>query len=247
MSVLTVLAKTVGLYVAALASFRLMGKRTLGDMEPLDFVVVLVIAEVVAAPLADPGLAVPPALVAVAALTAIQLALAWVSMRSKVAQKVLEGEAVVVVREGRVIGRNLRKARVTPAELSERLRERGYLGPEDVELAVLEIDGMLSAIPRKHAAPVTPRFLGLRPSTVLLVHGRPNRQGLDRAGMSERDLMNELARYGVRPRDLEEAILTPDGRLRLTMALPDVQKRGRGLAGKASKKKGKIGSKKENP
>lgn len=216
---LLVVVKSIGLYALALLGFRLMGKRTLGDMEPLDFVVVLVIAEIVGAPLADPGLGVLPAVVAVVTLTLLQIGLAYLSLSHPFLHDLLEGRPVVVIREGRVLRDNLRRAKVSPAELAERLRERGFLGPSDVELATFETDGMLSAIPRREAAPVTPRFLGLEASNVLLVDGRPERAGLEKAGISALDLEEALGRRGLTFDDAEEVFLDPKGRLHVTLKL----------------------------
>lgn len=225
---LLVAAKSIGLYAMALIAFRLMGKRCLGDMEPLDFVVVLAIAEIVGAPLADPGLSLIPAVVAVATLTLLQLGLAVVSIASPRLQTLLEGKPLLVVKEGRVLKGNLRRAHVTPAELAERLRERGFLGPEDVEMALFETDGMLSAIAKKEASPVTPRFLGLEASTVLLVRGKAVTRGLKKAGLTAAALELTLRRRGLDPADTEEVLLDPRGRLHVVLKLrPDGRRPGR--------------------
>lgn len=231
---LLIVAKSIGLYALALVGFRLMGKRCLGDMEPLDFVMVLVVAEIVGAPLADPGLSVLPAIIAVVTLTLVQLGLAQLSVSYPRLQDVLEGRPVIVIREGRILKDNLRRARVSPAELAERLRERGFVGPGDVELAIFETDGMLSAIPRREAAPVTPRFLGLRASTILLLRGEPEAEGLRKAGLSEVDLGRALGRRGLSFADAEEAFLDPSGRLHVTLALDP----GKGPGGRSGEKAG---------
>jgi len=218
-SLLLVVVKTFGLYALALAAFRFMGKRTLGDMEPLDFVVVLTIAEIVGAPLADPGLSLWPPVVAVSTLALLQLLLAQIVLASPRMRHLLEGKPVVVIKQGRVLERNLRRARVSPAELAERLRERGFLGPEDVEVAILETDGMLSAIPRREAAPVTPRFLGLEASELVLLRGRPEPEGLRRAGLSWTRLEEVLRRRGLDPADAEEVVVDRRGRLHIVLRL----------------------------
>ncbi|MCL6581723.1 MAG: DUF421 domain-containing protein [Firmicutes bacterium] len=218
-SLLLVVVKTFGLYALALAAFRLMGKRTLGDMEPLDFVVVLTIAEIVGAPLADPGLSLWPPVVAVSTLALLQLLLAQIVLASPRMRHLLEGKPVVVIKQGRVLERNLRRARVSPAELAERLRERGFLGPEDVEIAILETDGMLSAIPRREAAPVTPRFLGLQASELVLLRGRPEPEGLRRVGLTWARLEEVLRRRGLDPADAEEVVVDRRGRLHVVLRL----------------------------
>lgn len=216
---LGVVGKTLGLYALALAGFRLMGKRTLGDMEPLDFVVVVAVAEIIGAPLADPGLALLPPILAVVTLTLIQLGLAHITLRNPGIQSLLEGKPVTVIKEGHVLPEGLRRAKVSYAELAERLRERGFIGPADVELATFETDGMLSAIPRREAAPVTPRLLGLKASTILVLRGEVVEEGLRKAGLTREEFERVLSRRGLEVRDLDEACLDPRGRLQLTMRL----------------------------
>jgi uncharacterized membrane protein YcaP (DUF421 family) len=230
---LVVVGKSIGLYALALAGFRLMGKRCLGDMEPLDFVLVLIVAEVVGAPLADPSLALLPPIAAVVTLTLVQLGLTHLSVTYAPVQDILEGRPVMVIREGRILEDNLRRARVSPAELAERLRERGFIGAEDVELAIFETDGMLSTIRRREAAPITPRSLGLEASTLLFLRGKPEADGLGRAGMSEADLERALARRGLAPADVEEVFLDPGGNLHVTLSL--ATRKGRTAPSRSSK------------
>jgi uncharacterized membrane protein YcaP (DUF421 family) len=216
---LTVVGKTIGFYALALVLFRLMGKRTLGDMEPLDFVIVLVIAEIVGAPLADRELPVVPAIIAVTTLAMLQLLLSYATVHSSAMEKALEGKPAVVVKEGRVLEDSLRKAKVSSEELAGRLRERGFVDASDVEIATLEADGMLSAIPKREAAPVTPRFLGLDSSTMLLVKGKPDRQGLEKAGMTVTDLRRVLRGRRIEFKDADEVFVDPGGDLRVTLNL----------------------------
>jgi len=216
--ILLIALKAIGLYLLALALFRVMGKRTMGDMEPLDFVVVIVIAEIVGAPLADPELSLVPAVAAVVTIALLQLSLAYLALKSRPAATLLEGKPVVLIEGGEVLSKNLRRARMTEAELRERLRERGYLDPADVEIAVLETDGMLSAIPRREVAPVTPRFLGKKSSAVVALRGRPQPEGLRKAGMTETDLLRLVRERGVDLEDTDEVIVDPQGRLHLVLS-----------------------------
>ncbi len=218
-SVLLVVAKAFGLYGLALVLFRLMGKRCLGDMEPIDFVIVLVIAEIVGAPLADPDIPIWPAVVAITILALLQLGLARLAMASTRIQTFLEGRPIVLIREGRVLKDNLKRVRVTPGELAERLRERGFIGPQDVRLATFETDGMLSAIPKREAVPLTPRFLGRESSTVLYLEGKPVPGGFRKAGKTEEEVKALLSERGLDPVDTEEIILDPHGRLRVAIRL----------------------------
>ena len=152
---LLVVGRTVLLYGLGLALFRLMGKRTLGDMSPFDFVVVITMAEIIGSPLADPALRLVPAVVAVGLLAALQIGLAEWSVRSDTVRRLLEGVPVVVVRDGRLLAGNLARARLSRAELAERLRESGVTEVARVALACIENDGNLSVQLARSAQPLT--------------------------------------------------------------------------------------------
>ncbi len=239
--ILLQIGKTVGLYGLALVFFRLMGKRCLGDMEPLDFVVVIAIAEIFGAPLADPELRLIPPVIAVTTLALLQMGLARLSISSPTLQRIFEGRPIAVIRGGRVLADNLKRCRISLPELTERLRERGFLDAADVELATFETDGMLSVIPKRAASPVTPRFLGREASTTLLVRGKPDAAALGEAGMTVVELEEVVRGLGLKVDEVEEMWKDPGGRLHVTLSLehgPGKPESGRKKGdGAAAKKK----------
>ncbi|MCW3633956.1 DUF421 domain-containing protein, partial [Burkholderia cenocepacia] len=89
--------KTILLYALTLAMFRLMGQRTMGDMMPFDFVVVIAIAEILGAPLADGTIPLTPALLSILTLVALQQLLAWASLKSATLRRLIEGQPLVII------------------------------------------------------------------------------------------------------------------------------------------------------
>ncbi len=225
---MNVFVKTIGLYAFALFLFRLMGQRTLGDMQAFDFVVVIAVAEILGAPLADPRLDANPALLAIITLVGLQLVLAWLCVKSSFVRWLLEGRPVLVVWRGRVMEGNLARAKISREEFAERLREKGVAHLTEVAQAYLETDGNVSVLRKRDHRPLTPADLkGLD----LIEDGQLRRDNLERAGIDLDRLKTLLQRQGVRRMiDVETAVLGSSGRL-------DVRKKHRDETGKGRAKR----------
>lgn len=220
-----IVLKTIGLYAFALFLFRVMGQRTLGDMQAFDFVVVIAVAEILGAPLADPRLDTRPALLAILTLVGLQLVLAWLCVRSSFVRWLLEGRPVLVVWRGRLLERNLIRAKVSREELAERLREKGIDHLDLVHRAYLETDGNLSVLKKRVDRPVT--LSDLR-GMGLIEDGKLRRDNLNRARMDLDRLKALLQRQGIkRMIDVETAVLGPGGRLEVKKKKRATQSGGR--------------------
>lgn len=210
---MTVILKTILLYVLALTLFRLMGQRTMGDLMPFDFVVVIAIAEIIGAPLADQQMPLAPTLLSIITLAALQLGLAYASLKSAWLRGVIEGRPLVIIRHGRTIRRSMAQAKVSMDDVAEKLRLHGITTVSDVELASLEPDGNLSVILKREVQPLTPRYFGLPVSQTLVDDGEINSDGMLAAGVSPGWLDLELEQQGLRVSEVELAIIDQRGRL----------------------------------
>lgn len=208
-----VIVKTILLYALALTLFRVMGQRTMGDMMPFDFVVVIAIAEILGAPLADEQMPLGPSLLSIVTLAAMQLGLAYASLKSAWLRGLIEGRPLVIIRHGRAIRDSMARAKVSMDDVAEKLRLHGITAVSDVELASLEPDGNLSVIPKREVQPLTPRYLGLPVSQTLVDDGEIDVDGMLAAGVSRGWLDRELEQQGLCVDSVELAIIDPRGRL----------------------------------
>lgn len=168
----TTILKTGALFLLTLVCFRLMGYRSLGDMEPLDYVIVLGIGEIMGSPLADTGKSILYPAVAIIMLTLLQIALSALYARIPKLGKVMEGGPVPVIRNGKIIEKNLARYRIDDNSIMEELRIKGVRDESDVDLAFLEPSGRFSVILKKEASPVTPRYFGEKGSLTLVEKGK---------------------------------------------------------------------------
>ena len=118
----TTILKTVALFLLTLICFRLMGYRSLGDMEPLDYVIVLGIGEIMGSPLADAKRSILYPALAIVILTLLQIFLSALYAKIPKLGKVMEGGPVPVIRNGKIMEKNLARYRVDKNSIMEELR-----------------------------------------------------------------------------------------------------------------------------
>ena len=116
--------RTVILYVALIAVIRLMGKRQIGQMEPSEFVVTMLVANLAAIPMQEEDMPLLSGLVPMLIVLIMELTFSYLSMKSIRLRKLLCGKPVILIENGKVIQKNLRRTLVTLDELSGHLRER---------------------------------------------------------------------------------------------------------------------------
>ncbi|BAS28998.1 YetF domain-containing protein [Limnochorda pilosa] len=155
----TIFWRTVLFYAVLLVTVRVMGKREIGALDPFDFVVAILLAELAAIPIEEVTHPVWTGLVAIGTLLALQLLSSWLCLVDDRARRLICGEPSVVVRTGRLQEHEMRKLRYNIHDLMAQLRQKGVPDISDVEVAVLENNGQLSVVPRSQKRPVAPSDL----------------------------------------------------------------------------------------
>ena len=153
--------RTVILYLVLILGVRLLGKRQIGQLEPSEFVVAMLIADLASIPMQDPGLPLHSGLVPILTVLGLELARSGLVMRSVAFRRILCGKPVVLIENGRILQSNMRATRVTLDELTGHLREKGILDLKTVQFAILETDGQLSVFPYPKDAPATAKDAGI--------------------------------------------------------------------------------------
>jgi len=141
--------RAVVVYVVVLGMVRLSGKRPLGQITPFDVLLVVLLGNAVQNALLGTDTSLGGGLLLAATLILLNYGVGWVSTRSRRIERLVEGEPVVIALDGRLFDAVLRREQVTRADFEAAMRQQGRLGVEDVELALLEINGHITIIPRK--------------------------------------------------------------------------------------------------
>ena len=159
---MTAFLRTVLFYIVLIAAIRLMGKRQVGQMEPSEFVVTMLVANLASIPLEETDLPLTAGLVPILTVLGMELVFSALSLRSIFFRKLLCGKPVILIENGTVLQENLRKTRVTLDELTGHLREKDVLDLSSVQYAILETNGNLSVFPYPKEKPASAKDAGIR-------------------------------------------------------------------------------------
>ena len=153
--------RTIALYLVLIAVIRLMGKRQIGQMEPSEFVVTMLVANLASIPMQDGGIPLFSGMVPIVTVLGLELVLSHLSLRSIRFRKLLCGKPVILIENGNILQANLRTTRVTLDELTGHLREKDVLDLRSVQYAILETNGNLSVFPYPKERPATAKEAGI--------------------------------------------------------------------------------------
>ncbi len=145
---LVIAAKSAVIYILVIIGLRLLGSRELGEMSTYDFVLVVVIANAVQNALVGGDNTLMGGLVSAFTLLVVNRALTGLLERFPAVRRSIVGEPVVLVIDGRARWKRMKKEGIDRGELEQALREHGLARLEDVGLAVLEVDGEISVVPK---------------------------------------------------------------------------------------------------
>ena len=156
------LIRAVILYLALILVVRLMGKRQLGEMEPMEFVVTMLIANLAAVPMQETGTPLLAGLLPILVVLSVELVLSVLTYRSVGMRRFLCGKPVILIENGRLLQQNLKKTRVNTDELAEYLRIQGVTDLSQVQYAILETSGAISTFLYPNTNRRPPRTPGCR-------------------------------------------------------------------------------------
>ena len=158
---ITAFFRTVILYLLIIAGLRLMGKRQIGELEPGDLVVTLIISDLASVPMQDFGIPLVNGAFPIVILLSLSMLVSYFSLKSIRFRSLVCGRPTVIIRDGKILQANMAKTRFTVDELYEELRTQGYSDLSGVKYAILETSGQVSVLPYAHAASLTPQSAGL--------------------------------------------------------------------------------------
>lgn len=216
---LTVFLRTILIYLVVLTLIRLMGKREVGQLSAFDLVVAIMIAEVAVFPMEDLDTPLYISLLPVFTLVGAEVFFSYLCLKSSKLRKVISGEPTVVIYQGKIMEKEMRKLRYSVNDLLEQLREKDVQSVADVEYAILENSGKLSVILKREKKPLSPSDLNLEvpaedPPVPLVLDGEVNRENLQYLGWSEEFLSQKLQEEkGLQIREVLYAVTLADGEL----------------------------------
>lgn len=158
---ITAFFRTVILYLILMLGLRLLGKRQIGELEPSELVLTLIISDLAAVPMQDFGIPLVNGLFPIITLLCLSMLVSFFNLKSIRFRALVCGRPAIIIRDGQIQQQSMARNRFTVDELFEQLRSQGYSDLASVKYAILETSGQLSILPYTRCSPVTPEVLGL--------------------------------------------------------------------------------------
>ena len=193
--------RTLCLYLVLIGVIRLMGKRQIGQLEPSELVVAMLIADLASIPMQDSAIPLLSGLVPILTVLGLELVLSALSLRSIRLRRILCGKPVILIENGKILQDNLRRTRISLDELTGHLREEGVLDLTTVQYTILETDGNLSVFLFPQFQPPSAKDMKITPQSqhlpyTLIADGWVYRNNLKLAGKDDNWLQKTLKSHG---------------------------------------------------
>lgn len=194
--------RTVILYLLLILAIRLMGKKQVGELEPSELVLAMLLSDLASVPMQDFGIPLLFGVLPIAVLVCLTMLLSVLTMKSVRLRAVLCGHPSVIVEHGRMLQRAMERNRFTADELLEELRLQGVTDLSSVKYAVLENSGQVSVLLYDRETPSTPEQLGIPVEEsglpmILVSDGRLLADNLRRMGKDRDWLQTVLSEQGL--------------------------------------------------
>lgn len=158
------LVRATVLYLIIIFLMRLMGKRQIGELQPSELVVTILISEIASIPMQDNRVPILHSVIALLTLVAYEIILSALSLKSNSLRSIIQGHPVIVIRDGTIDMKALGKLRMSVNDLISLLRQKDVFDVSQVSYAVLETNGKISVLLKSENRNATAKDLGLCPS-----------------------------------------------------------------------------------
>ena len=207
--------RAIILYLIVLIVMRLMGKREIGQLQPFELAISIMIADLASIPMTEIGIPIFNGIVPILGLLVMHLLISIINLKSLKAREIICGKPSILIYRGKIDEKQLKKERFTINELEERLRGNNVINLGDVEYAILETSGQVTVIlkPEKRSTipedfNITPEYEGIPYD--LVIDGKVMAKNLEAIGKNYNWLKKQVEKFEIKPE--EALVVTIDGK-----------------------------------
>lgn len=213
---LLIFTRTIIIYIVVLIVMRFMGKREIGQMQPFELVIAIMIADLASTPMAEIGIPILYGIIPIFGLLLMHIIISILNIKSVRVREIICGRPSILINKGKIDERALIKENFTINELQERLRVNNVNNISEVEYAILETSGQISVVLKPEKRPVTPENLNLSVDEIkmsydLVIDGRIMEDNLNKLHKDKAWLKNELSNFKLIPENTLIFVLNEDG------------------------------------
>lgn len=208
-----ILVRTFILYILVVTSVRLMGKRQIGELQPTELVITILLSEVASIPMEDPEIPLINSVVSIFLLVSFEIITSVLSMKSTRLRSVIQGNSVIIIRNGKFDQTQMKKLRFTVDDVLESLRQKDVFDISEVQYAIVETNGTLSVLLKNDYKPATVKDMKLTVNKsglpcLIVSDGRILKKNFSDCGMSRKKLKKILKENKTTAEDI--LLLTSD-------------------------------------
>ena len=207
--------RAIVLYLIVLVVMRLMGKREIGQLQPFELAISIMIADLASIPMTEIGIPIFNGIVPILGLLVMHLILSLINLKSLKAREIICGKPSILIYRGKINEKELKKERFTINELEERLRGNNVVNLGDVEYAILETSGQVTVIQKPEKRNTIPEDFNIVPEYDgipydLVVDGKVMNKNLKAIGKNYNWLKKQVEKFDIKPE--EALVVTIDGK-----------------------------------
>ena len=207
--------RSIILYIIVLIVMRLMGKREIGQLQPFELAISIMIADLASIPMTEIGIPISNGIVPILGLLVMHLIISIINMKSLKAREIICGKPSILIYRGKIDEKALKKERFTINELEERLRGNNIVNLGDVEYAILETSGQVTVIQKPNKRTTIPEDFNIMPEYEgiaydLVIDGKIMQENLRKIEKDEDWLRKEVSKFHISPE--KALIVTYDGK-----------------------------------
>ena len=207
--------RSIVLYIIVLIVMRLMGKREIGQLQPFELAISIMIADLASIPMTEIGIPIFNGIIPILGLLVMHLIISVINLKSLKAREIICGKPSILIYRGKIDEKALKKERFTINELEERLRGNNVVNLGDVEYAILETSGQVTVIQKPEKRNTIPEDFNITPEYEgipydLVVDGKVMEKNLQQIGKDYNWLKKQAEKFKIKPE--EALIITIDGK-----------------------------------
>ncbi len=215
------------LYIFVILMVKLMGKRQIGQLQPAEFVITILISEIVTVPMQDNSLPLLSSIIAVLLLVSLEILLSAASMKFMKLRTAVEGNSIIVIRDGAIDQKQLKRLRLTVDDLTEALRQKDVFDVNDVQFAIVETNGSLSVLLKPEKQTVTAEMLNIQPSDsgmacTVISDGEIKKSAFKECNLTEDKLLKIIKSKALSPKDIMLMTADKNGRINIVRRDPKI-------------------------
>lgn len=223
---LVIFIRSIILYILVLVVMRFMGKREIGQLQPFELAISIMIADLATIPMAGAGIPISNGIIPILALLIMHLLISYINLKSLKMRELICGKPAMLIYRGKINEKALKKERFTINELQERLRGSNVVNLGDVEFAILETNGQVTVIQKTNKRNIIPEDFNIMPEYEgipydLVIDGVIMKDNLKQIGKNEIWLRKEVNKFGFEPQDA--LIVTLDGKGQIFCQRKDIK------------------------